>query len=300
LNEIKSFTVRRLLHKAFNHHYYPSVYYCVDEMRHVQRNHTGKHRVISFGVNNLGKRKVTSKVSFLKDSSVPSLVDLRPTLLNGEFKVFDQGQQASCTANCGSADKAYDEIVRGDYPSPFSRAFLYYQERVIEGSTDGDNGANMETIGLALAKYGVCLDNMMPYNDQDYSTTPNSNDYSNALSWVSAPTQQQLTVDQVKATLYQSQYPVRFGTPIPKSYVSNIGGWIPVPKKKEEILGGHALLIVGYNDALSDPNGNNAGYYIILNSWGLQEGDQGFDYVPYEFMNIYASQIEFWQQLNRP
>ena len=42
--------------------------------------------------------------------------------------------------------------------------------------------------------------------------------------------------------------------------------------------GGHSVSVVGYYDDATCPTG---GYWVIKNSWGTGEGENGYDYMPY-------------------
>ena len=53
-------------------------------------------------------------------------------------------------------------------------------------------------------------------------------------------------------------------------------GIMPIPKKNEKLLGGHAIMAVGYNDEKE--------HFIIRNSWGIDWGDRGYFYMPYSFI----------------
>ena len=57
------------------------------------------------------------------------------------------------------------------------------------------------------------------------------------------------------------------------------GGW-PQPG------GGHAMLIVGYDDA--------DGTWLIRNSWGADWGEGGYARVPYQVMERYGMPTQFW------
>lgn len=52
------------------------------------------------------------------------------------------------------------------------------------------------------------------------------------------------------------------------------------------ILGGHAMLIVGYVRT-SDPS-HGGGYFIIKNSWGTDKGQAGYVYLTYDYIRTYA------------
>lgn len=53
-------------------------------------------------------------------------------------------------------------------------------------------------------------------------------------------------------------------------------GVIPMPRENEEMVGGHAILCVGYNDAKRQ--------FIVRNSWGSDWGDHGYGYLPYDYV----------------
>src|SRR5262249_18753286 len=67
--------------------------------------------------------------------ALPSSVDLRPSCP----PVYDQGQLGSCTANAIAAAMQFDQMKQ-KLPQIFmpSRLFIYYNERVMEGTVDSD------------------------------------------------------------------------------------------------------------------------------------------------------------------
>ena len=60
-----------------------------------------------------------------------------------------------------------------------------------------------------------------------------------------------------------------------------VSGLVPMPKRNEDLAGGHALCIVGYDDKTN--------IFKFKNSWGANWGVQGYGYLPYEYMKKYCS-----------
>lgn len=84
-------------------------------------------------------------------------------------------------------------------------------------------------------------------------------------------------------------FPFVFGFIVYESFesqqVANTGQ-MPMPKKGEKVMGGHAVMAVGYND-----KNNNM---IVRNSWSEQWGDKGYFYCPYEFITNPEYCSDFW------
>jgi C1A family cysteine protease len=54
----------------------------------------------------------------------------------------------------------------------------------------------------------------------------------------------------------------------------------------ESPIGGHCVLIVGYN--------TDDRYYIVRNSWGPEWGDQGYFYMPFPYVERADLSSDFW------
>ena len=62
-------------------------------------------------------------------------------------------------------------------------------------------------------------------------------------------------------------------------------GMVPMPVPGESLLGGHAVIICGYNDF--DER------FIMRNSWGTHWGDNGYFYLSYSYI-LNINNIELW------
>jgi len=201
---------------------------------------------------------------------LPSTVDLRPKMP----PVYDQGSIGSCTANVFVAAFQYlDPTFYG------SRLFLYYNERVIQGNVNVDTGATLDDGIVTLTKEGVCSETIWPYIVKKFTTQPAKTSYINALKHKIIKYEYvQNTLFSIKQTLV-SGVPILCGIAVYNSFEANIvtrTGVVPMPKLKDKLLGGHAVMIVGYNDSKQ--------WWIMRNCWGPKWGDKGYFYLPYAYL----------------
>lgn len=217
-------------------------------------------------------------------------VDLRPSCP----PIFDQGQLGSCSANAGNA---YVMMLIGRQSGKpiteikmLSRLFQYYNERLIEGTVGEDAGAQMRDIGKAAQKYGVCTELLDPYIIEKFAETPTEQEYAEALNYKINSYHSLTTVEDIQTYLAVHQMPVLMGMEVFPSFESDTvaqTGIVPMPKKSEASLGGHAVLIVGYKKI------GRTLYFIVRNSWGEGWGDKGYFYLPATYITKgYA--FDFW------
>jgi C1A family cysteine protease len=234
-------------------------------------------------------------------SPLPSKVDLRPYC----SPVFDQGNIGSCTGNALAGAYEFLELkeLRDKtpgaeifVPSSFynaSRLFIYYFERFLEGDVNQDAGAEIRDGIKVLNTYGVCEEIAWPYEENNLYSQPNNKAIVQAAAH-KISTYQSLNHDNLKEVL-NSGYPVAFGISVYESFESNQvaqTGMVPMPSSDEEMLGGHAVLIVGYDDSIVI--GQSTGVYIVRNSWGRSWGLQGYFYLPYDYVNNPGLARDFW------
>jgi len=94
-----------------------------------------------------------------RKATLPRKIDMRSKC----SPVDDQGQLGSCTANALVGALEFLELKDGAQFVDLSRLFVYYNERVIEGTVDQDSGAFIRDGIKSVAKQGVCTESEWPY-----------------------------------------------------------------------------------------------------------------------------------------
>ncbi len=216
----------------------------------------------------------------------PPKVDLRSKCP----PVYDQGQLGSCTANAIGAAVQFDrrkQKLKPDFVP--SRLFIYYNERVMEGTVASDSGAMIRDGVKSVAKQGDCPEKQWPYDIAKFATKPTPQCYKDALKYKAVQYQRVVrNLTQMQGCL-ASGFPFVFGFTVYESFESDDvakTGAAPMPRLKEKVLGGHAVLAVGYDDA--------AQRFIVRNSWGRDWGMQGYFTLPYAYLTNSGLSDDFW------
>lgn len=219
-------------------------------------------------------------------ANLPKFVDLRANC----SPVADQGQLGSCTANAIGAAFEYDTIKQGESPFFASRLFIYYNERLLEHSVNQDSGAIIRDGFKTINKYGVCSERTVPYNIIDFKKKPSKAAYKEALLHKSLEYRSldNTNVNELLSCL-ASGYPFVFGFSVYDSFESDAvahTGIVPMPSKDEQILGGHAVMAVGYD--------LDKKVFIVRNSWGRTWGYHGYCYMPFDYLTNRDLADDFW------
>lgn len=206
---------------------------------------------------------------------VPDKVDLRGDLFP---PVFDQGNLGSCTANAIAGGFSYAlKKECGELIIP-SRLFIYYNERDMEGSVASDSGAMIRDGIKSLVKLGACREKLWAYSDgpTKFKRKPSTKCFTEALNH-QLVTYQRVTGPAGIQAAIAAGYPVVAGFTVYESFESDAvakSGVVPIPAPGEQVMGGHAILIVGYSKI--------AKRWVVRNSWAADWGDQGYCYMPFE------------------
>jgi C1A family cysteine protease len=215
---------------------------------------------------------------------LPKQVDLRPLCSSVE----DQGLLGSCTGNAlAGALEFLEHKDRVPYVE-MSRLFIYYNERVIEHTVSSDSGAMIRDGIKTLAKRGVCSEKRWPYVISKFAVKPPAPCYAEALQHQITSYQRILTLNEMRACLAEG-FPFVFGFTVYESFESEQvarSGTVQMPKSKERVLGGHAVMAAGYDDAKKR--------LLARNSWGAGWGMKGYFSMPYDYVADRNLSDDFW------
>jgi C1A family cysteine protease len=203
--------------------------------------------------------------------------------------VYDQGQLGSCTANGIAGAIAFDlkkQKRRGFTPS---RLFIYYNERVVEGTVGQDAGAQIRDGIKSVATLGAPPETDWPYIEDKFAARPPAAAYADARKNLASRYYRVVqSLPQFKGCLAEG-YPFVFGFTVYESFESQAvanSGVAPMPASHEKMLGGHCVLAVGYDDAKR--------VFICRNSWGKGWGKKGYFTFPYEYLTSANLASDFW------
>lgn len=215
----------------------------------------------------------------------PERVDLRSHC----SPVEDQEDIGSCAANAVVGAMEFHQRRAGQDAVDLSRLFLYYNARKLADNEQNDSGTFIHHAMAAVLAYGVCPESMWPYQRAMWSTRPIQPCYDAALEFEAVSYARTPLGPACKAAV-AAGLPVVFGACLPAEMIqeeAGLTGRISLPSGSWPAPGGgHAMLIVGYDDA--------DGTWLIRNSWGTKWGEGGYARVPYAVMDRYGMPSQFW------
>jgi len=230
----------------------------------------------------------------------PTVVDHRPD----QTSVKNQSNRGTCVC---FASMAGLEVAYGGGSLDLSEQYANYLYMKAEGH--GCKSAGLQTHMSAdyLTAHGVCQEGICQYQNDKYNfpsycnngglPAPAKRVSAEASSPYRIKTYQKIWRNDALATdsglwinnpryleaLLRSGKDIVFGT--------HVAGWVtpytgvldvkldpdgdPLPS-----VGGHAMLIVGYN--------KTGEYFIVKNSWGTSKGQAGYLYLSYDYIRTYA------------
>jgi C1A family cysteine protease len=242
-----------------------------------------------------------------KRAALPLTADLREWC----SPVEDQGRLGACTANAGAGVIEYYERKAFGRHIDASRLFLYKVTRNLM-KMKGDTGAYLRTTIGAMVLFGVPPEEYWPYSDspERFDAEPPAFCYSFAQNYKTIkyfrhdpPSASAAAILGRLKTYLAAGHPAMFGFTVYSSIEQAAEtGRIPFPSPREKMEGGHAVVAVGYDDECEIKNryggGTTVGALLIRNSWGMEWGEAGYGWLPYEYVRRGLAE-DFWSVLKK-
>ena len=221
------------------------------------------------------KRTLSSRLTNLRPAKRKACMKYIPAAysLKSKFPPVYCQHWGDCTANaaCGCDDMIYHNNPERWIPST---VFTYYNSKASDHDLKDDDGSNVETALKMIKKFGVCSAKIWP-NDTQWNEKPSAEAYENGLRGKEVKKWYELkNMKQMKQALF-SGYPVAAAVAWAfKEYDSNFIMNSPTDREINNAPSGHAIVIVGYDDA--------AKLVEFRNSWSDQWANGGYAYMTYE------------------
>jgi C1A family cysteine protease len=210
--------------------------------------------------------------------------------------IYDQGQLGSCTANALARLVEFDLMNKSATADPTaklfmpSRLFIYYFERYIEGTVSTDSGAQIRDGIKVLNTKGVCTENIWPYNVSEFAEEPSAAAIAEAINFTALKYYRVNSSN--KANIIQALlggHPVAYGFAVYDSFESSevaSTGIVPMPASGESVIGGHAVVTVGYDETTDQ--------FLCANSWNTDWGINGYFKIPAAYLTNSDLASDFW------
>jgi C1A family cysteine protease len=205
--------------------------------------------------------------------------------------VLDQGELGSCTANAIANADLFTQIKEAAPNAALpSRLMVYYDERALEGTVSQDSGAQIRDGIKTLAQQGACPETEWPYIVAKFRQKPSAKCYADGAAHEALQYQR---LDNTNLATLQAclaaGFPFVFGFTVYSSFESAkvaASGVVNLPTKHESVLGGHAVLCIGYDVSI--------GRFRVMNSWGPDWGQAGYFTIPFTYLTNTNLADDFW------
>ncbi len=217
--------------------------------------------------------------------TIPPKADLREQCP----PVYDQGHLGSCTANAVAGAVEFDQKKQALPEFAPSRLFIYYNERVIEGTVTNDAGAHLRDGIKSVAKLGVPPESDWEYDIAKFADKPTDTAYQHAATHLVTSYQRLIQELNTMRGCLASGFPFVFGfTCYPALESPEVAktGVLPLPSATDPPIGGHAVMCVGYDD--------DQRVFIVRNSWSAAWGQKGYFTMPYAYLTNSRLASDFW------
>ena len=220
--------------------------------------------------------------AYLPVVKLPKKIDYTPKLSS----VRDQGDEGTCVSfACASGMKEYQELLDYEKLIELSPRFVYSECKKIDGMPEAE-GTFLRAAMQVLNKKGVCQEKFWPYQPHQNDKAKKGN-AANAKKFRIMAYARILNLNELRLSL-ATKGPCVIGVEVFKGMMKTKTGLVPMPKKSEEILGGHAICPVGYDDKKK--------LVKFKNSWSDKWGKKGYGFLPYAYIEQYM--MDAWSSVD--
>jgi C1A family cysteine protease len=221
----------------------------------------------------LGEGVYEEKKAFA--GSVPLNIDYS-TQLN---PVRNQGQLGSSVGFAMAYTMEYFILKQLNIKTILSPLFIYYQARKMAGTVKMDAGAIIHDVIKVGQTIGIVDEETWPYKESRFAVHPPKSIDKTTHYFVDDVASVK-TLKQIKDAL--SVYgPVIIGVSIYSSFYTDSSAIMKMPGRKESIIGGHAICLVGFDEQTQ--------LFKFKNCWGTEWGENGYGYIPYDYIEKFSA-----------
>ena len=205
------------------------------------------------------------------------MFDIPSVNLQHHIKYLPSQENIGCCTASATLLAAEMMFNKSNKPTHFSRLFLYYNTRKLQGRI-GKKGADLALTLSSLSQFGVCPDTYCPLRRTLVDKEPNARAYDEAIKYRLSSYEEVHNHDYKK--YIDDGIPVIVGMFTGRKFWTLNGpiasqSYKPINNDDNRQSKGHAVTIMGYSDIL------NGGSWIIANSLGTKWGDKGYAAIPY-------------------
>lgn len=220
--------------------------------------------------------------AYLPLAKLPKRVDYGPKA----SPVRDQGEEGTCVgfaAACGM--KEYQEQLDYEKFIELSPRFLYNECKKIDGMPDAE-GTTIRTAMKVLKQKGVCREKFWPYIPEQKDRA-RKGAVSDAKKFRVITYARIINLNELRLSLH-AKGPCVIGVNVFEGMLEPKAGIVPMPKRDETALSGHAICAVGYDDVKK--------LIKFKNSWSKKWGKDGYGFLPYDYIEFYM--MDAWSSVD--
>ena len=215
-------------------------------------------------------------------TTVPDEVDLREY----DSRVENQGELGSCAAE--SITSNYELQTKYHYAEKFvelSSLYVYYHARYFNNEVAMDSGTDLRTALKGVKSFGICKEELWPYDITKFDVQPTPECYVDGMPRTVSEYHRVFTMSGLYE-LVAGKQPVLIGVDVFSNFmdIDKADPNVHYPSDKDELVGAHAMLVVGYSKPKQ--------ILVAKNSFGTEWGDKGYCYIPLQYVHDYV--FEKW------